>query len=341
MHYLTEGGEPDLELAYELGRQAIDRGVSVIQVVDVHYAALSDVLAGALTAEESAVIAQRAGNLLKEALAPFEMTHRGYGETITLLRTQNEKLERLLQERSELLQQREDFMMVVTHDLKTPIIAADRCLDLMIDGDFGPLNAEQSEVLSTMKESNHRMFTMVKNLLEVYRYDQSTPILCIKEIDSRSLITSVINTFALAAQTRDIELHTAMPESLDPVLADEGAIQHVLTNLIDNAIKFTPKGGVITLSARNSDTNVILEVRDTGSGISQEDIPKLFQRFFQSAAGRKQYTGTGLGLYLCQQIMRAHGGEIRCESQPGIGTTFVFSLATSPNQQKNDRGETA
>jgi signal transduction histidine kinase len=107
----------------------------------------------------------------------------------------------------------------------------------------------------------------------------------------------------------------------------------VLTNLIDNAIKFTPKGGVITLSARNSNSHVIFEVRDTGSGISQEDLPKLFQRFFQSATGRKQYTGTGLGLYLCQQITRAHGGEIRCESQPGVGTTFIFSLVAYNNQQ--------
>jgi len=100
---------------------------------------------------------------------------------------------------------------------------------------------------------------------------------------------------------------------------------------------------VITLAARNSDAAVIFEVRDTGSGISQEDLPKLFQRFFQSATGRKQYTGTGLGLYLCQQIMRAHGSEIRCESEPGAGTTFVFSLAayTEPDQQKNDAGETA
>ena len=111
-HYIVEGGEPDLELAYELGRKAIDQGISIIQVVDTHYAALSDVLTSAGPTQDTPIIAQRAGNLLREALAPFEMTQRGYSETIALLRSQNEKLAKLLEERSQLLQQREDFMMV-------------------------------------------------------------------------------------------------------------------------------------------------------------------------------------------------------------------------------------
>lgn len=339
LHYITEGGELDLEHAYEFGRRAIEEGISVLQIVDAHYAALTDVVAGAGTAQESAVIAQRAGNLLKEALGAFEMTQRGYRETIDLLRSQNEKLARLLEERAQLLQQREDFMMVVTHDLKTPITATDRCLTLMLDGDFGQITPDQSDVLSTMKDSNRRMFTMVKTLLEVYKYDQSTPILCLNEVDSRSLIMSVIKEFTLSAQTRDIELNTAVTEGLHSVLADEAAIHHVLTNLIDNAIKFTPKGGVVTLLARNCNSHVIFEVSDTGKGISEEDLPKLFQRFFQSAAGRKNYTGTGLGLYLCQKIMRVHGGEIRCENQPGAGAKFIFSLPAYTDQQTGDKGD--
>ncbi len=340
-HYIVEGGEPDLELAYELGRKAIDQGISIIQVVDTHYAALSDVLTNAGATQDTPIIAQRAGNLLREALAPFEMTQRGYSETIALLRSQNEKLARLLEERSQLLQQREDFMMVVTHDLKTPITAADRCLALMIDGDFGQITADQIEVLSTMKDSNHRMFTMVKNLLDVYRYDQSAPILCLEEVDSGSLVMSLCKAFTLAAKTRDVEIHTALSDGLHSVVADEVAIQHVLTNLIDNAIKFTPKDGVITVSARNSHSDVIFEVTDTGKGISQEDLPKLFQRFFQSTTGRKQHTGTGLGLYLCQQIMRAHGGEIRCESPVGAGATFIFSLPAYTDKKLSDKGDAA
>jgi signal transduction histidine kinase len=332
-HYVAEGGELDLEFAYDLGRQAIDQGVSVLEVVDAHYEALSDVLLRASTAQESLTITQRAMNLLKETLAPFEMTRLGYSETIALLRSQNEKLTKLMEERSQLLQQREDFMMVVTHDLKTPITAADRCLTLMIDGDFGEFTADQTEILATMKHSNQRMFTMVKNLLEVYRYDQTTPILNLHRVDLRSLVNSVVKDFALSAQMREMKLNSIVMDDLDSVHADEMAIRHVLTNLVDNALKFTPKGGAITLSARSSDGCVTIEVTDTGKGISEEDLPKLFQRFFQSETGLKQYTGTGLGLYLCNQIIEAHGGKIHCQSQLDVGTTFTLTLSTATDRK--------
>lgn len=325
LRYVTEGGEPDLELAYEFGRQALNEGVGVLHVVETHYAALSDVLSEQGVSKDSALLVQRAGNLLKEALGAYEMTQLGYKDTIALLRSQNEKLERLVEERAELVKQREDFMMVVTHDLKTPITAADRCLSLMLDGDFGPLTAPQAEVLATMKDSNHRMFTMIKNLLDVYRYEHSVSVLSLTKVDANSLIRSVVKEFELAARARECELQVDLDEDLYFVLADELALQHVFFNLVDNALKFVPKGGVITLSARNSDAQVTFQVKDTGKGISPEDLGKLFQRFFQSASGKK-YTGSGLGLFLCQQIMRAHNSEIRCESQVGVGSKFTFAL---------------
>jgi NtrC-family two-component system sensor histidine kinase KinB len=167
---------------------------------------------------------------------------------------------------------------------------------------------------------------MVKNLLEVYRYDQTTPILNLQTVDLRFVVRSVVKEFALPAQMRELKLESMVMDDLSSVHADEMAIRHVLTNLVDNAIKFTPRNGVITVSAHSNDGCVTVEVKDTGKGISQEDLPKLFQRFFQSEAGRKQYTGTGLGLYLCNQIVQAHGGKIRCQSEPRVGTSFIVTL---------------
>lgn len=237
------------------------------------------------------------------------------------------KLVRLMEERSKLLQEREDFLMVVTHDLKTPITAADRCLGLLLDGDFGELTTSQTELLSTMKDSNQRMFTMVKNLLEIYKYEQFQPILSLKEIDLSTCAETIVNSFSLSAQIRKIKLETKSAPDRRLVMANETAIQHVLTNLIDNAIKFTPNGGTISVSVRNVDAErVEIEVNDTGKGIAREDLPRIFQRFFQSESGRKQYTGTGLGLYLCKQIIMAHGGDIRCDSEIGVGTSFHISL---------------
>lgn len=324
--YIDQGGEPDLELAYDFGRQAINEGIGVLDVVDTHYEALADVLLRANSIEQCNEIAQRAASLLKEALGPFEMTRQGYSETIARLRQQNEKLTDLMNEKAKLLKQREDIMMVVTHDLKTPIIAADKCLNFMLDGTFGQFTQEQIEVISVMQESNQRMFTMVKNLLEVYRYDQTTPMLNLTRVAVDQLLRAMVKSFALAAQMRGLALELVLPDDVKPVRADENALQHVLTNLLDNATKFTSKGGTITLSAQNLDGQVGITVQDTGKGISAEDLPRLFHRFFQSDSGKKKYTGTGLGLYLCQQIITAHGGDIECHSELNVGTTFSVNL---------------
>lgn len=329
IRYIEAGGEADLERAYEFGRQAIEEGISVLDVIDAHYAALTDVLMNADSVEECVTITQRAASLLKEALGPFEMARRGYSDTIDVLRRQNEKLTKLMDERSRLLQDREDFMMVVTHDLKTPITAADRCLGLMLDGDFGELSPNQVEILSTIKDSNQRMFTMVRNLLEVYKYDQSTPVLSLKRVDTRALVTSIVKAFTLSAQVRRVNLHAEFGPEAKAICADEVGMQHVLTNLLDNALKFTSEGGSVIISVRNFEDRVAIDIKDTGKGIREEDVPRLFQRFFQSQPGQKQYTGTGLGLYLCKQIVNAHGGEITCTSTPGVGTTFTITLPAS------------
>lgn len=331
-HYITNGGEAELEQAYEFVRQAIEREVSIFQIIDAHNEALHELLSEqeSIGGEDSPTrqvkIYQRASSLLKEALAPFELARLGFIDTINLLKSQNEQLTKLMEERSDLLQQREDFMMVVTHDLKTPLTALDRCLSLVLEGDFGEISPKQHEVMTTMKDSNQRMFTMVKNLLEAYRYEQSKPILNLDVLDLSSLLKKLREEFKWAAEARALNLEYVEPSNLNLVNADETAMRHVFSNLIDNALKFTPKGGAVTISTYNSGANVVIEVKDTGKGISPQDIPRLFQRFFQSESGRKQYTGTGLGLFLCRQILQAHGGEISCQSQPGAGTTFIVAL---------------
>jgi len=328
LQFVSEGGEPELELehAYEYGRRAIEQGISILEVVDCHYKALADILSGTTNSEQSASIVLRAAALLKEALGPFEMTQRGYNDSIEVLKDQNRKLTELMEERTKLLKDRENFMMVVTHDLKTPITAADRCLMLMMEGDFGPVSAEQIEVLATMKDSNMRMLNMVKNLLEVYRYDHSEPILCLSQIDLDETLRTVERSFSLPAKMRNIKFMVDTQTAPIKVVGDGNALQHVLANLVDNAFKFTPEGGSITLSVRRINGTTFIEVADTGKGIAPEDLEKIFDRFYQATQGRKQYTGTGLGLYLCREIVNAHGGRISCQSELGTGTTFIIQL---------------
>jgi signal transduction histidine kinase len=111
--------------------------------------------------------------------------------------------------------------------------------------------------------------------------------------------------------------------------ADEKAIRRMLQNLLDNALKFTPRGGAISLKLQNLDEKIVVEIGDTGPGISYEEQKLLFQRFSQGKSGRKYTPGTGLGLYLCKQIVDAHQGEIVCISVEGAGTTFRICLPTA------------
>lgn len=320
-NYIEYGREEDLGLAYEIGRQAIGTGYSLLQIIDVHSEYLQELIAGDKLRQ------QRATEVLKEVLAPFEMTRMGYVDTLSILRTQNEKLKSLMEERSRLLKEREDFMMVVTHDLKTPVIAEGKCLIFLLEGDFGELTAEQSEIIAAMKDSNRHLFGMLKNLLEAYKYDHNESTLSFASVDMVTLLTTLFEDFKFAARMKKVLLEPpSFQGELHNVIADEASLRHVIANLLDNALKFTAAEGSIRIRLLDYQSGVRIEVQDTGVGISKEDVPHLFERFYQAEAGRKGKTGMGLGLHLCHQIVVANGGDIECASEVGIGTTFSIFL---------------
>lgn len=322
--YVQSGREEDLGLAYEIGRKAIETGYSLLQIVDTHTECLQNVTP---EDEHYQLITERASQVLKEVLAPFEMTRMGYLDTISILRTQNDKLKALMEERSALLKEREDFMMVVTHDLKTPVIAEGKCLSFLLDGDFGELTADQLEVVAAMKDSNRHLFGMLKNLLEAYKYDHTAPTLSFAPVELTKLVTSLFEDFKFAARMKNVVLEPPIFDGKHlTVIADEASLRHILANLLDNALKFTGARGNVSMKVTDYQNGVRIDVQDTGVGMSQEDLQHLFERFYQATAGRKRTTGMGLGLHLCQQMILAQGGHIACSSQPEAGTTFSIFL---------------
>jgi hypothetical protein len=147
-----------------------------------------------------------------------------------------------------------------------------------------------------------------------------------EEIQTNILINDAFKSAAPFAKDKKIYLKAEVPENLPPVYADPVRIAQVLTNLLNNAIKFTEKGGV-TLRVKRSGNVVFMEVSDTGIGISKPNISKLFTKFYQADSSvRRKYGGTGLGLAICKEIVRAHGGEIWVKSVLGKGSTFAFKL---------------
>lgn len=225
-----------------------------------------------------------------------------------------------------LQQQREDFVATLTHDLKTPILAANRALKLLMEGDFGPIQESQRSIIETILESNDAMYQMVLTLLDVYKYDSGVKQLHMAPVDLVSKVEQMLGEFKTLAEHKKIEIKFTPSEKPSLVLCDIEEIRRVLQNLIDNSLKYTPGGGSIDVIIEQTADTTTVTVKDTGKGISDEDLPKLFQRFWQAASGGRYYASTGLGLYLCRKIVESHDGRIWCESKLGKGSSFSFTL---------------
>ena len=225
----------------------------------------------------------------------------------------------------ETIDQRENFVSCLTHDLRTPLVAANRMLDLIEREAFGCVTCEQKEAIANIVSSNDNMLKMLNTLLETHHYELGQKILSFVTVDLQQLVTDVVTELTPLAKDKNIELIENNEEKLSKIKGDPLELRRVITNLIGNAIKFTDKGSV-TISLDNKESEVLIRVEDTGMGISPKDLETIFQRYHQ---GNHRRAGKGLGLYLCQQIVNAHQGKIFARSQLGKGTTFTVTLPKS------------
>lgn len=232
-------------------------------------------------------------------------------------------------ERVKLAQQRDDFMATLAHDLKTPLVGAERALELLVEGALGKLAPAQEKIIALLRTNNRSLLDTVQNLLEVYRFETSSAQLSLSEVDLTQLITACVAEMTPLAQSNQLTVEVDIDENLALITADAQAIRRLIINLLDNSLKYVPAGGYIMVKARNVDAKIEIKVIDSGIGIPVDDQQKLFTRFWQGSAGRQYPASTGLGLYLCRQIAEAHSGEIICESSSGAGTTFSITLPIS------------
>ncbi len=220
---------------------------------------------------------------------------------------------------------RDDFMATLTHDLRTPLLAAIQTLKFFLDGSLGPITDRQTLLLSTMLKSNEDLLGLVNALLEVFKYDAEKLILQKTNFVFNELVTQIYNELKPLAVKKELEFNLEDTDEDIVINADKTELRRVICNLCGNAINYTQPGGRVSLIIKAEEKDLIFSVADNGGGIPQEDVPNLFQRFSQGTS-TKRSTGTGLGLYLSRQIIEAHNGKIWLDTMLNKGSEFSFLL---------------
>lgn len=230
-------------------------------------------------------------------------------------------------DKERLRQQREDFMAALAHNLKAPLVGAEHLLKSVTNRNLGPLTQEQEEVLHVLRKSNQRVLSMVQDLLEIYRFEAGAGHLVLAPACIETLVQTCAQEMHAMSVEKQVKLEVAKLRHVPTVKADFQALKRVLINLLDNGLKFTPGGGTVRIDAmQDSESSILLFVADTGIGISKEDSERMFERLWQGEPGKSYTPVAGVGLYFCQKIVSAHGGDIWAESTLAKGTTIFMRL---------------
>ncbi|MFC1708961.1 ATP-binding protein [Candidatus Omnitrophota bacterium] len=235
----------------------------------------------------------------------------------------------------ELDEMKKNFISSVSHELRTPIVAMEKSLSVMFDPSAGPLTENQKQFLGIAKRNMKRLDYLINDLLDLSRLEAKKMPICLEPNSIEKTITETCETLDTWATTKEIKLEKSFAEGLPEIKFDKNRIVQVLTNLIGNAIKFTPREGKVVVEAKpmNGKKGVEISVIDTGIGIAKEDLEKVFDKFQQ--VGEKNPTdisGTGLGLAIVNEIIALHEGKIWVESEKGKGAKFTFTLPETTEQ---------
>jgi PAS domain S-box-containing protein len=248
---------------------------------------------------------------------------------ITDQRRAQETNDRLLVEMEKAVKQRDEMLGLVSHDLRNPANAVKMLAAaiLRIDGENGvTLPPEVVEHATVMLQAGAQMDALIQDLLDSTRLEAGRLRLTPQWMSAAVLASAACDTLAPLANAKSISLGCAMPDGMPEVYADPDRITQVLSNLVGNALKFTPAGGAVSITAALDGPFVQFMVRDSGTGIPQEELPFVFDRFWQSK--RTNRSGAGLGLAIARGIVLGHGGRIWIESTPGVETVVCFTLPT-------------
>jgi two-component system sensor histidine kinase VicK len=226
-----------------------------------------------------------------------------------------------------------EFVTLAAHQLRTPISGIKWSLQTLLDGDLGPLNEEQSKIVNEAFKTNNKVINLINDLLNVAEIEEGRYLSKVTLSDMREVLLEVINDYKLELEKKNISVDFLEPkDALPKVMLDTHKIKIAITNIFDNAVRYTPENGKITVSVIGYKEDMEVKIEDTGIGIPIIQQEKIFTKFFRSTNVRKIDTeGTGLGLYIAKNIIEAHDGKIWFESEQDKGTAVHFTIPIKKN----------
>ena len=223
-----------------------------------------------------------------------------------------------------------EFLANMSHELRTPLNAISGFSQVLRKGLFGDINDKQAEYLDDILASARHLLSLIDDVLDLSKVEAGQIELQVAPFSLPATLERGIVIVRERATRGGVRISLSSDPGVDEVVGDERRVRQVVFNLLSNAVKFTPGGGAIAVTAARIDGEVRISVTDDGPGIAPEDQVRIFEEFQQAAAGKQQREGTGLGLALSKRLVELHGGRIWVESEPGTGSTFVFTLPVPP-----------
>jgi len=254
-----------------------------------------------------------------------------------LLEEKKDELEQVSREKAELAEEKDrflQFLSIAAHDLKAPLTAIQGYLWVMVGGYSGELTDKQRNILERSSKRITELLNLISDLLDIPRIETGQIITEMKDISLRQVLRNCLQEQRKVAKEKGLRLVVEIPEKLDRIRGSSPRLQQVITNLIGNAIQYTDDG-TITVSVMERGDDIQVDIKDTGIGIPEDDMPRLFEDFFR--ASNVEVKGTGLGLSIAKRIVEAHNGKIWCESpcpETNQGSKFTFTL---PKIKKHSR----
>lgn len=232
-------------------------------------------------------------------------------------------------------QERNHFISALTHDLRTPLVAEQRALELILAGETSRLSERAQGLLKGLADNNQDLLKLVNQLLESFHASEMKITVHKEPVQLHTLVEECLNSISALAQQKHLNLQNEIPENYPVISADAEHMKRVLTNLVGNAIATIQENGTIDLSVEEQNTAVVIQVRDNGPGIPTELLPYLFERY-HARSGMSRKIGSGLGLSICKTLVELQGGSIAVQSTLGEGTCFTITLPKETASDANN-----